>query len=148
MRALSEKTILALYALQVLLHQCKPTSSREISRSAGLAPAPVRSVLRLLAKAGFVRSRPRGGYFLAKPPGDIRVLDIVHAVDAPLEPAAPCGGDYDACVTRATCVLAPLCRNAEQAFQESLRTFTLADLEYVPVDLPNCVDPRLRIRVS
>ena len=53
-------------------------------------------------------------------------------------------GDYDACASRASCLLAPLCRSAEASFEESLRRFTLADLEDTAVDLPNCVDPRVR----
>jgi hypothetical protein len=41
-------------------------------------------------------------------------------------------------------MLAPLCRSAEASFNESLRQFTLADLKENPVDLPNCVDPKVR----
>jgi DNA-binding IscR family transcriptional regulator len=66
-------------------------------------------------------------------------------LDAPKPPAAPCGGDYDACASRASCLLAPLCRSAAASFEEALRRFGLADLKENPVDLPNCVDPKLRI---
>jgi Rrf2 family protein len=144
MKELSRNTVLGLFAMHLLLRKRKPTSLQEISR-AGAFPRPeLRGVIDKLRKAGLIRSRSNHGYILAKAPGDISILEVVRTLDALEPPAAPCGGDYDACASRASCLLAPLCRSAEASFEESLRRFTLADLEDTPVDLPNCVDPGVR----
>ena len=148
MKELSEKTVLALYAMHFMLRKRKPASLGEILRSGRFARDQARAVLGKLRNGGLVRTGSGRGYVLAKAPGEISVLDVVHAVDPLKPPGAPCGGDYDACDVRATCLLAPLCRSAEQAFQKSLHEFTLEDLADVSVDLPGCLDPDLRNRAS
>jgi len=146
MKALSEKTVLALYAMHFMLRKGKPASLAQISRSGRFAPEQVRTVFGKLQVGGLIRSRSGRGFVLAKAPGEISVLNVVQAVDDPKSPEAPCGGDYDACAVRATCLLALLCRSAEEAFQNSLRDFTLEDLADVSVDLPTCLDPDVRRR--
>ncbi|MBI3854905.1 MAG: hypothetical protein HY293_04360, partial [Planctomycetes bacterium] len=56
--------------------------------------------------------------------------------------------DYDACDSRASCILAPICRSAEKGYQEALRSFTLAELANIPLDLPNCLDPAVQAGAS
>lgn len=148
MKELTAETVLALHGLHLMLRSPEPVSLNSISRSGGFAPNQVRSVLARLSRGGLVRSSSRQGFRLAKAPGEISILDVIRTVDPPKVPLAPCGGDYDACETRATCILAPLCRKAEEAVQESLQSFTLADLVDVSVDLPNCLDPKLRTLAS
>jgi len=148
MKALSAETVLALHGLHLMLRTRGPVSSTQISRSGTFASSQVRRVLGKLQSGGLVRSGSGHGFELAKAPGEISILDVIRAVDVPEPPTAPCGGDYDACVTRATCVLAPLCRKTEEAVQESLRAFTLADLDDVSIDVPNCLDPKLRTGAS
>jgi len=144
MKELSGKTVLALHGMHLMLRENKPVSLRELGHSGSFPLSQVRSVVRKLQAAGMVRSSSRHGFVLARAAGEINVLDVVRAVDSPKPPAAPCGGDYDACESRATCILAPLCREAEQAYLDSLRRFTVADLADVSVDLPNCLDPKVR----
>jgi Rrf2 family protein len=147
MKELSRDTVLGLFAMHLLLRKQKPASLEEIRR-AGAFPRPeIRGVIDKLRKGGLIRARSHHGYVLARAPGEISILDVVRMLDAPQPPAAPCGGDYDACASRASCLLAPLCRSAEVTFEESLRRYTLADLREHPVDLPNCVDPKVRIPV-
>lgn len=144
MKELSHETVLGLFAMHLLLRKRKPASLQEISRAGAFRPPEVRGVIDKLRKGGLIGTRSKHGYVLAKAPGEISILDIIRTLDAPKPPAAPCGGDYDACASRASCLLAPLCRSAEASFEESLRRFTLADLEETSVDLPNCMDPKVR----
>ena len=148
MKELSRESVLALVGLHLMLRTKKPIPVKTISRSGSFALNQVRRVLHKLRKGGLIRSQSGRGFVLAKAPGEISVLDVVRTVDAAKPPTAPCGGDYDACATRATCVLAPLCQKSEEAFLDALRAFTLADLADLSVDLPNCLDPHLRTLAS
>lgn len=127
-----------------MLRKQQPVLLREIGKSGHFDPREVRAILNRLQVGGLIRRLPGRGYVLAKAPGEIRLLDVLRAVDVPKPPNAPCGGNYEACLTHAACILEPLCRKVQEAYDQTLREFTLADLENVRVDLPNCVDPALR----
>ncbi|HLY74813.1 MAG TPA: Rrf2 family transcriptional regulator [Planctomycetota bacterium] len=144
MKELSASTVLALHALHLMVRKAKPISADEIRRAGGTAMSRVKRVLKNLKNAELVESRRGQGYVLARAPGEISLEDVVHAQGETQAPKAPCGGDFEACASRATCILAPLCRTAEQNFQEALRSFTLADFEDLPTSLPNCIDLRLK----
>lgn len=60
-----------------------------IAQQFRLPPAYVAKVLTLLVRAQILRSDrgPRGGFQLARLPGQISFLDIVEAVDGPIHPA-------------------------------------------------------------
>lgn len=143
MRALTEATILALHSLHVMMLKNGAVSASEVSRSSGFPLHRIQQVAGKLRDAGLIRSSPGRGFVLARAPGEITIQDIVRAVDEPQPPTAPCGGDYDACASRASCILAPLCRSAEDSQQKVLRSFTLAELLGIRPDLPNCMDPKL-----
>ena len=144
MKELSRETVLALAGLHSLLRERRPVPLNDVAQ-ATQSPGPLlRALFRKLQAAGLVKLRRGHGFVLARPPGEIRLLDVLRIIDAPHPPDAPCGGDYDACDSRASCILAPLCRSAEEAWIDTLRRFTLADFADVSVDLPNCLDPNLR----
>ena len=92
--------------------------------------------LQALSHAGIVESvpGPKGGYRLARPATQIAVLDVVLAVDGP-DPAFTCTeirqrGPH-ACAPsayRATCGIARVMWDAEEAWRASLRDRTIADL--------------------
>jgi Rrf2 family iron-sulfur cluster assembly transcriptional regulator len=148
MSELSTTTILALHALHFMMSRGQPVSAREIARSGAFPLEQVRRVLAELQKQELIRSRPGRGYLLARAPGEIPLSDVIQAIGERRPPTAPCGGDMEACDSRASCLLAPLCRKAEQAFHETLRSFTLAELRGAPLDLPNCLAPGTRAEGS
>lgn len=144
MRALSETAVRGLGVLHVLMRVGRPMLPAELARA---SKAPRESLTRLLPKllsAGLVSIPGRRGYVLAKAPGEIRLHDVLEALEKPEAPEAPCGGNFDTCPSRAACVLAVLCRRAEENFREFLREFTLEDLRDLRPDLPNCMDPAIQ----
>ena len=145
---MSPTAILALHALHLMMRRKDAVSRREIQRSSGFAGKAVHALMPRLREAGFIRTIPGRGFALAKAPGEIPLEDLLRAVVEPCVPEAPCGGDFDACDTRAACVLAPLCRQAEEEFRKTLRSFTLAELADRPPEIPNCLDPKLRAEAS
>ena len=93
--------------------------------------------LQALSQAGIVDSvpGPRGGYRLARPADEITVLDVVLAVDG-AEAAFMCTEIRQcgpaACAPSAyrgtTCGIARIMWDAEDAWRQSLRAHTVADL--------------------
>lgn len=144
MKELTADTVLALHALHLMMTRTKAVSTREIHESSGFSRDRILAVLARLFRADLVRIYAGGRYLLAKSPGEISVKSIADAVSEPQRPSAPCGGDFDACSTRASCILAPLCWKAEEGYRETLGSFTLADLAGLAPDIPNCLDPRLK----
>ena len=142
MRPLTEGSVLALHALQLMMLKQGPVTNRDISRSSGFPVERIRWVVARLRRAGLVQSLPGRGFALRKAPGEITVHELVQAIEEPAPPTAPCGGSYDACASRGSCILAPLCRITSESAQEALKSFTLAELLDARADLPNCMDPR------
>jgi Rrf2 family protein len=148
MRPLTEGAVLALHALQLMMLKQGHITLRDIQRSSGFPADRVRWVVAKLRKAGLVESLPGRGYVLRKAPGEITIQELVLAIEEPAPPTAPCGGNYDACASRGSCTLAPLCRITAESAQQALKSFTLAELLGVRPDLPNCMDPRPRVQAS
>ncbi len=148
MKELTKDTVLALHALQLMSKLNRAVATEEVLHSSGYDGVTVARVIRRLKKAALIRSHPRVGFLLAKAPGEISIHDVMEAVDPPQAPAAPCGGDYAACDIRATCILAPLCRQANEAFRKTLKEFTIAELVDAPLGLPSCLDPKKPAKAS
>ena len=63
-----------------------PTSVRDIAERTGLPQPYLEQILLALKGAGLVRSKRGvgGGYTLARPPAEIRLNEIISAVDGPI----------------------------------------------------------------
>ena len=148
MSPLSPDVVVAIHSLHLMMRRNEPVSLAEIQRSSGFDRNHILSVLGKLRRKGLIRSHPSRGYLLAKAAGEITIETILHAIDRPRPPSAPCGGSFEACDVRGSCVLAPLCRKAEEGFLETIRTFSLADLSGKAPELPVCMDPKFRADAS
>jgi Rrf2 family cysteine metabolism transcriptional repressor len=75
--------------LELALHQAEgPLHIRTISAAQDIPERFLEQILLLLKRAGYLRSKkgPNGGYFLAKPPAEITVAEIIRVMDGPLAP--------------------------------------------------------------
>lgn len=124
-----------LLLLAHLAGQEAPSSVREIAHHSGIPLKTVGSLLRRLRRAGLVRGAPGTGWRLTRPPSEITMQEAVTALAA-----GPSGGscrmDYEACVRRTSCPLAPLCRAGDDMLRTLLAHMTLADLRPVVPLLP------------
>lgn len=118
--------------LSLALHPGEaPTSVRDIAERTGLPQPYLEQILLALKGAGLVRSKRGvgGGYVLARPPEDIRLSDIVSAVDGPITV-----GDFGephqdgACDHEGQCVLLAIWNNVGEHMRQHLDSYTLADL--------------------
>ncbi len=111
---LSKSTDYALMALAdlALLPERKLLSARRLAENHGLPPQLAAKVLQELRKSGLVETRQgiRGGYRLARPAHEIRITDVIEAIEGPLA-LVECVLDDHGCCLIATCsVRTPLTR--------------------------------------
>ena len=118
--------------LSLALHtEETPTSVREIAERTALPQPYLEQILLALKGAGIVRSKRGvgGGYVLAREAADIRLSEIVRAVDGPIT-----AGDFGdphtdgACDHEGQCVLLAIWGSAGSHMREFLDSFSLADI--------------------
>ena len=108
-----------------------PTSVREIAERTALPQPYLEQILLALKGAGLVRSKRGvgGGYVLAREPADIKLSEIVRAVDGPIA-----AGDFGephtdgACDHEGQCVLLAIWAAAGLQMRGFLDSFSLAQI--------------------
>jgi Rrf2 family protein len=122
------------YAVRALLDLAEhsgrgPVQARDVSTRQAIPDSFLKKILRTLRMAGMVHpSRgPKGGHTLAMPPGEIRLSDVLDAVEGP---SANLGcievqGQYQ---IADLCLLQEAWRDAGQAAYQVLASITIADL--------------------
>ena len=118
--------------LSLALHSdSAPTSVREIAERTALPQPYLEQILLALKGAGLVRSKRGvgGGYVLARAPSDIKLSDIVRAVDGPIS-----AGDFGephtdgACDHEGQCVLLAIWAASGSHMRRFLDSFSLAQI--------------------
>ena len=118
--------------LSLALHsETSPTSVREIAERTVLPQPYLEQILLALKGAGLVRSKRGvgGGYVLARDPDDIKLSEIIRAVDGPIT-----AGDFGqphtdgACDHEGQCVLLAIWGAAGSHMRTFLDSFSLADI--------------------
>ncbi len=121
----------ALLSLTLHTDESGPTSVRDIADRTGLPQPYLEQILLALKGAGLVRSKRGvgGGYVLARDPSEIRLSDIVSAVDGPIV-----AGDFGephtdgACDHEGQCVLLSIWSEVGDHMRNYLDSWTLADI--------------------
>jgi Rrf2 family protein len=107
-----------------------------LARHYGLPEAYLAKHLQAMARAGVLRATPgpKGGYQLARSADQITVLDVVEAIEGAAKPFL-CQeirqrgtGALPAEACRRPCAVHVIMEEAHQAWQDSLRQTTLADI--------------------
>ena len=119
--------------LSLTLHQTTPgpTSVRDIAERTGIPQPYLEQILLALKGAGLVRSKRGvgGGYVLARPAVEIRISEILSAVDGPISL-----GDFGephqdgACDHEGQCVLLALWKSAGEQMRLLMDAFTLQSI--------------------
>ena len=122
------------YGLRVLLdiaaHQGKgPVILRDISARQEISEKYLWQVINPLKAAGLVNSTrgAKGGYVLAKAPGDITLLEIVSILEGPVS-VVDCVGTPDKCERSGTCVTRGVWEKIESGIKDSMAKITLKEI--------------------
>ena len=116
--------------LSLALHKAEPgpTSVRDIAERTAIPQPYLEQILLALKGAGLVRSKRGvgGGYVLARAPDEIRISEILSAVDGPISL-----GDFGephqdgACSHEGQCVLLAIWKSAGEEMRRMMHAFTL-----------------------
>ena len=109
-------------------------TAAELAEETGISPPTVSKLLKTLAHAGLVVSRrgARGGYSLARAPGEISAVDVIEAIEGPLA-VTECTLATGLCELETTCQLSSQWQHLSVAVRRALAEITLEDLIGDPI---------------
>jgi Rrf2 family transcriptional regulator, cysteine metabolism repressor len=109
-----------------------PASLAEIAADEDLPRAYLEQLVTSLRDAGLVIATrgARGGYQLTAPPTEIRMGEVLRALEGPIAPmfCASDDPDHDACARTSRCTVNLLWLKVRDAITGTLDSLTLADL--------------------
>jgi Rrf2 family transcriptional regulator, cysteine metabolism repressor len=114
-----------------LRYEKGPLPINSISRAQNIPERFLEQILLLLKRAGYLKSKkgPNGGYYLAKPPSEINVAEIIRVLEGPLAPI-DCVSvmAHEACPMEETCGLRWLWKEVRDSVAGIMERTTFADL--------------------
>ena len=107
----------------------EPVPLKSIAKRQALSLTYLEHLVTPLIAAGFVRSvrGSRGGIALAKPPKEIKLIDVLQVLEGASYPVE-CIGDPSLCNRSGTCVTRDLWSEVQDAMNQVLENTTLQDL--------------------
>lgn len=110
-----------------------PAQIKDISRRQNISPRYLEQIFQDLKKAGLLRSRrgPQGGYFLARKPHEITVMDVINATEgemALVDCVKTGKKSKKGCEFDNQCITQQVWAEASRKLNEYLGTVTIKDL--------------------
>ncbi len=122
------------YGLRAMLDLARhfgdaPVLTRTLAERQGLSRKYLHALLTVLKSAGLVRSMrgPGGGFALSRPPGEIRLGEVLRVVEGPLS-LVECVADRGACDRIAGCEARQVWMGLSEAIEKAVDSVTLEDL--------------------
>ncbi len=105
-------------------------TAAQVAEGAAIPAPTVAKLLRRMAGAGLVTSHrgANGGYSLDRPAREVRVAEIVEALDGPIALTACVEGAEDSCGAEARCPMRGNWDRVNDAIRAALAEVSLADL--------------------
>ena len=128
------------YALRAMIHLAglptgKVATLQDLSLPLHMPREFLAKILKVLSAKGLVRSSrgAHGGYQLARPARDISFLEVIEAVEGPVQ-LNVCLDDKDRCDVSAGCTMYQVWKVGQDRMLEVYRRTSLAQLAAEPVD--------------
>jgi len=126
------------YALKAMLELSlrydygEAVSINEIAASGDMPEKFLEQILLALKNGGFVKSRRgvKGGFFLARPPQDITVGDVIRFIEGPTEPISCVEEGYKGCKDLKSCIFRGVWKEVGQAVSLVIDTLTFEELTF------------------
>ncbi len=121
--------IRALIELAHRFGEPRPTQSGDIAARQRIPESYLEQLLTTLRRAGFIRSvrGPGGGHALVRNPGDVRVSEVIEALEGPMVPI-DCLDESSPCARNGGCAQRDMWLNVRDAILGVLDNTTIADL--------------------
>jgi len=115
------------YAVRAVLHLARVgnkerSATSMIAKEQNIPPSFLAKIISQLSIAGLLHTSrgARGGVTLAREPGDITLLEVVEAIDGPIQ-LNECVGNDGACTFDADCPIKPVWCDAQDELVGRLR---------------------------
>ncbi|MBK8782289.1 MAG: Rrf2 family transcriptional regulator [Anaerolineales bacterium] len=121
------------YAVRAVLHLAKNgdtrTATSMIAEEQRIPPSFLAKIVSQLSIAGLLHTSrgARGGVTLARAPKEITLLEVIEAIDGPIQ-LNECVGDQGACSFDADCPLRPVWCDAQEDLVKKLKGTNFADM--------------------
>ena len=122
------------YAVVVLAQMAREperlVTAPQLAQDAAMPTPTVAKVLKDLAREGVLESERgvHGGYRLARPPGEITMLQIIRALEGPVSLTACVDGTEGSCGVESLCPMRGNWDRVNHAIREALESVSLADM--------------------
>jgi len=116
--------------LDLAIHYGKgPMTVKDIARRQEISERYLEHIMIALLSAGLVRSMQgqHGGFSLAKMPGEIKLSQVIQAVEGPI-PLVQCVNDSKLCNRVDVCVTREIWEKLKKAMLDILDSITLEDM--------------------
>jgi Rrf2 family protein len=122
------------YAVRAVLHLARSgnaerSATSAIAREQNIPPSFLAKIISQLSIAGLLHTSrgARGGVTLARDPKDITLLEVVEAIDGPIQ-LNECVGDNGACAFDKDCPIKPVWCDAQEELVRRLKGTNFADM--------------------
>ncbi len=121
------------YAVRAVLHLARSgdtrTATSTIAEEQKIPPSFLAKIISQLSIAGLLHTSrgARGGVTLARDPGEITLLEVIEAIDGPIQ-LNECVGDTSSCSFDENCPLRPVWCEAQEQLVGRLRGTNFADM--------------------
>jgi len=127
--------------IDVAFHQAHgPVTLNDIAKRQSVSVKYLWQVINPLKTSGFlsVTRGVKGGYVLARQPEDINMLDVLTSLEGPVS-ILKCITQDKACTRIHSCIARKVWLKANRAFEEALKSMTLAEVleDYTPLSETN-----------
>lgn len=121
------------YAVRAVLHLARNgeqrTATSSIAEEQHIPPSFLAKIISQLSIAGLLHTSrgARGGVTLARNPAEITLLEVIEAIDGPIQ-LNECVGDAGACSFDENCPLRPVWCEAQEELVGRLKATNFADM--------------------